>query len=564
MFMDRKLLPVGIDDYKKLIDEDYYYVDKTLLIKDLINNLAFVNLFTRPRRFGKTLNLSMLRYFFEKPVDGSSNTYLFKDKKIMTEGEKYTAYQEQYPVIQLSLKSGKQAVFENACNMVKLEIAKEYRRHGYIVPKLKNEIDREKFELLSNENMESSAWLEALAFLSRCLEEYYQQKVIILIDEYDVPLENAYYCGFYKQMTDFIRSLFESALKSNPSLKFAVITGCLRISKESIFTGLNNLDVISILNTVYNEHFGFTQDEVNKLLSDYHIESKSNIIKEWYDGYIFGKTEVYNPWSLINYTRAAFADESALPVEYWSNTSSNSIIKDLLSKSTDISRDEIEILVQDGSIEKTVFEDITYQDIYENEENLWNFLFFTGYLKAVEVKMKDDDRVMVLKIPNKEIKKIYRQQIVIWSRNIIKSGNLSKLFSAVLKGDENILQDELAKILSVFISYMDNHEDFYHGFLLGILINMKGYKITSNREAGYGRYDLCIVNRKGTENPVIIEFKIADKKKFMENAAEKALKQIMEKGYDIPLKDDGYKECVHIGIGFCNKMCYVKCEIVTL
>lgn len=295
MFMDRKLLPVGIDDYKKLIDEDYYYVDKTLLIKDLINNLAFVNLFTRPRRFGKTLNLSMLRYFFEKPVDGSSNTYLFKDKKIMTEGEKYTAYQEQYPVIQLSLKSGKQAVFENACNMVKLEIAKEYRRHGYIVSKLKNEIDREKFELLSNENMESSAWLEALAFLSRCLEEYYQQKVIILIDEYDVPLENAYYCGFYKQMTDFIRSLFESALKSNPSLKFAVITGCLRISKESIFTGLNNLDVISILNTVYNEHFGFTQDEVNKLLSDYHIESKSNIIKEWYDGYIFGKTEVYNP-----------------------------------------------------------------------------------------------------------------------------------------------------------------------------------------------------------------------------------------------------------------------------
>ncbi len=562
--MDRKLLPVGIDDYKKLIDENYYYVDKTLLIKDLINNLAFVNLFTRPRRFGKTLNLSMLRYFFEKPVDGSSNTYLFKDKKIMAEGEKYTAYQEQYPVIQLSLKSGKQAVFENACNMVKLEIAKEYRRHGYIVSKLKNEIDREKFELLSNENMESSAWLEALVFLSRCLEEYYQQKVIILIDEYDVPLENAYYCGFYKQMTDFIRSLFESALKSNPSLKFAVITGCLRISKESIFTGLNNLDVISILNTVYNEHFGFTQDEVNKLLSDYHIESKSDIIKEWYDGYIFGKTEVYNPWSLINYARAAFADESALPVEYWSNTSSNSIIKDLLSKSTDISRDEIEILVQDGSIEKTVFEDITYQDIYENEENLWNFLFFTGYLKAVEVKMKDDDRVMVLKIPNKEIKKIYRQQIVIWSRNIIKSGNLSKLFSAILKGEENILQDELAKILSVFISYMDNHEDFYHGFLLGILINMKGYKITSNREAGHGRYDLCIVNRKGTENPVIIEFKIADKKKFMENAAEKALKQIMEKGYDIPLKDDGYKECVHIGIGFCNKMCYVKCEIVKL
>ena len=534
MELQRRLYPIGIQTFSKLREGNYLYIDKTEYVYRMTHSASNYMFLSRPRRFGKSLLTSTLHAYFEGRKD------LFEGLAMEELEKEWVAY----PVLHFDVSMAKHV------DEARLNRMLDFLLSGY----------EDRYDCHIGEKDVNIR----LANLIQCAYKRTGRQVVVLIDEYDVPLENAYFNGFYDKMVTFIRSLFESALKSNPSLKFAVITGCLRISKESIFTGLNNLDVISILNTVYNEHFGFTQDEVNKLLSDYHIESKSDIIKEWYDGYIFGKTEVYNPWSLINYTRAAFADESALPVEYWSNTSSNSIIKDLLSKSTDISRDEIEILVQDGSIEKTVFEDITYQDIYENEENLWNFLFFTGYLKAVEVKMKDDDRVMVLKIPNKEIKKIYRQQIVIWSRNIIKSGNLSKLFSAILKGEENILQDELAKILSVFISYMDNHEDFYHGFLLGILINMKGYKITSNREAGHGRYDLCIVNRKGTENPVIIEFKIADKKKFMENAAEKALKQIMEKGYDIPLKDDGYKECVHIGIGFCNKMCYVKCEIVKL
>ena len=294
--MERKLLPVGIDDYKELISQNYYYVDKTLFIKELIDNLSKVNLFTRPRRFGKTLNLSMLKYFFEKPLDGNSNQYLFSDKKIGEAGEKYTGYQQRYPVIQLSLKSGKQPDFELAYKMLKKEIIQEFERHRYVIDSLESYSCKRFLQIMDN-TPDDSEWYQALAFLSRCLEEYHKEKVIILIDEYDVPLENAYYCGFYNEMISFIRSLFESALKSNPSLGFAVITGCLRISKESIFTGLNNLDIISILSTVYNEHFGFTQRDVDKMLSDYHIESKSNLIKEWYDGYVFGKTEVYNPWS---------------------------------------------------------------------------------------------------------------------------------------------------------------------------------------------------------------------------------------------------------------------------
>ena len=561
--MNRKLLPVGIDDYKKLIDEDYYYVDKTLLIKDLINNLAFVNLFTRPRRFGKTLNLSMLRYFFEKPVDGNSNAYLFKNKKIMAEDKRYISYQEQYPVIQLSLKSGKQPDFELAYKMLKTEIIQEYERHKYVLDSLEPN-NHKIFQRIINNIADNSEWYRAVAFLSKCLEEYHCQKVIILIDEYDVPLENAYYCGFYKQMTDFIRSLFESALKSNLSLKFAVITGCLRISKESIFTGLNNLKIISILNTAYSEHFGFIQKEVDEMLSCYHLEMKSALIKKWYDGYVFGKTEVYNPWSVINFIFDLCADENMFPIEYWSNTSSNSIIKDLLSGATDAVRDEIETLVQKGTIKKMVFENITYQDIYESEENLWNFLYFTGYLKAVNVWMENDDRVMELEIPNKEVMKIYCHQILLWSRNTIQSRDLSRLFGAVLEGNEGVLQNELGKLLGNSISYMDNYENFYHGFLLGILMNMKGYKILSNRESGNGRYDLCVISRNEMKAPVILEFKVAKKQKLLKETAEQALQQITRNHYDAPFFEDGYEECVHIGISFYKKMCQVKCQTVKL
>lgn len=562
--MNTKKLPIGYDDYKEVVEGDFYYIDKTLFIQELIDNMAKVSLFTRPRRFGKSLNLSMLRYFFEKPVDAISNKALFEDKKIQKAGEQYLKYQEQYPVIQLSLKSGKQAKWEETFSMLELEIAKEYKRHSYVLDGLITDSDRDRFLALMNGKAEYKEWLDAIAFLSRCLAEYYNQKVIILIDEYDVPLENAYYSGFYNKMIGFIRSLFESALKTNYALEFAVITGCLRISKESIFTGLNNINVISIMNEVYSEHFGFTQKEVNEILDYYGITEKSKLLKEWYDGYVFGKTEVYNPWSVINFVSALRTDSEALPVEYWSNTSSNSIVKDLITHATMEVRTELEALISGESIEKIIHEDITYEDVYESQENLWNFLYFTGYLKAVQVKLAEDERLAVLKIPNKEVKKIYRQQIINWTRQTIKKKDLSYLYEAVIKGNAQKLQEELAPLLVSSISYMDNYENFYHGFILGILMNLDNYKITSNREAGDGRYDISIESADGLNSPVIIEFKIAGRKPELEAKADEALKQIIDNRYDAPFVSDGYDKCVHIGIGFYKKMCRVKTEIVPL
>ena len=560
--MAEKVIPIGIDDYKKLIEGNYYYVDKTLLIKELLDNCAEVNLFTRPRRFGKTLNLSMLRYFFEKSVDGTSCKYLFEDKKIQNEIGEYREYQEKFPVIMLSLKSGKQQKWSDALSMLKLEITKEYLRHDYVLNHIEQESEKRKFQSVIDGTADDNVWLEGLAFLSRCLEHYHKQKVIILIDEYDVPLENAYYCGFYKEMTGFIRSLFETALKSNSSLKFAVITGCLRISKESIFTGLNNLDIISVLNVVYSEHFGFTQSELDEMLEYYDLKEKSTVFQEWYDGYVFGKTEIYNPWSVINYVKALRADKDAFPVEYWSNTSSNSIVKDLIAKADTTIQSELEALIRGESIEKVIHEDITYEDVHESKENLWNFLYFTGYLKAIEIKMVEDDRVAVLKIPNREVRKIYRQQIINWTRHTIQKKDLSILFQAVLEGDAVKLQTELSPLLVNSISYMDNYENFYHGFILGILMNLDGYKVTSNREAGDGRHDISIEGYDGLHTPVIIEFKVANKRPQLEEAVEKALTQIREKHYDAPFIEDGYEQCIHIGIGFYKKMCRVKCQMV--
>lgn len=560
--MAEKVIPIGIDDYKKLIEGNYYYVDKTLFIKELLDDCAEVNLFTRPRRFGKTLNLSMLRYFFEKSVDGTSCKYLFEDKKIQNEIGEYQKYQEKFPVIMLSLKSGKQQKWSDALSMLKLEITKEYLRHDYVLNHIEQESEKRKFQSVIDGTADDNVWLEGLAFLSRCLEHYHKQKVIILIDEYDVPLENAYYCGFYKEMTGFIRSLFETALKTNPSLKFAVITGCLRISKESIFTGLNNLDIISVLNVVYSEHFGFTQSELDEMLDYYDLKEKSTVFRDWYDGYVFGKTEIYNPWSVINYVKALRADKDAFPVEYWSNTSSNSIVKDLIVKADTTIQSELEALIRGEMIEKVIHEDITYEDVQESKENLWNFLYFTGYLKAIEIKMVEDDRVAVLKIPNREVRKIYRQQIINWTRNTIQKKDLSILFQAVLEGDAVKLQTELSPLLVNSISYMDNYENFYHGFILGILMNLDGYKVTSNREAGDGRYDISIEGYDGLHTPVIIEFKVANKRPQLEEAVEKALIQIREKHYDAPFIEDGYEQCIHIGIGFYKKMCRVKCQMV--
>ena len=567
--MRYKPLPVGTDDFKKLILNGSYYVDKTLLIKDLLCQTAEVTLFTRPRRFGKTLNLSMLQHFFEDTGDeqkNKENQQLFEGLKIMDAGEQYTSCLGQYPVIFLSLKSAKQGSFDDAYYKIKNEIAKEFIRCNYLLESdLLLDSEKKLYRLLMDREAEEKDYNGSLQFLSECFFKVTGKKTILLLDEYDVPLESAYYGGFYEEMVGFIRSLFESALKTNRCLEFAVITGCLRISKESIFTGLNNLKIVSVLNVDYAEHFGFTEAEVEEMLRYYQLEEKREEITDWYNGYLFGKVGVYNPWSVINYLDSKLADRNAFPKPYWSNTSSNSIVRDLIAHADGETKGEIERLMAGETIEKPVHEDITYEDIYRSKENLWNFLFFTGYLKKVKERF-DGQRIYVeLAIPNKELQYVYDNQITGWFQEMLGHKNLAPLHEALRSGDEELFQQELSKLLTQTISYLDSREAFYHGFLLGILTNAgDGYRIKSNREAGNGRYDLCIYNPDFTKPAILIELKVVKKPAELVEGAEMALRQIAKKHYDRELAEDGYMECFHVGIGFFRKNCRVKIERVRI
>lgn len=555
-------LPIGIEDFRKLREKDYYYIDKTTFIKELLDNGSEVSLFMRPRRFGKTLNLSMIKYFFEKTFDQDgkeeNNSYLFDGLNIMASGETYKSHMGQYPVISLSLKSAKQPDFPRAYTMLKRQIANEFRRHLYIAEKLE-ESDRDRFYSIMRETGEDSLYLDALAFLSRVLKDIYGKKTIILLDEYDVPLENAYFKGFYDKMTDFIRSLFESALKTNPNLEFAVITGCLRITKESIFTGLNNPKMVSILDASYSEYFGFTQPEVEKMLRDYDITGREEVVKAWYDGYLFGKTEVYNPWSILMYIDSLRQDRDANPKPYWANTSSNSIIRELIEHADNSVKQEMEILIEGGIIEKTVHEEITYEDIYKNADNLWNFLFFTGYLKKVEERLEDVTTYVTLAIPNMEIKYIYQNTILDWFGVQIKQKDLSGIYKALLQKDTQLLEKELSKSLMETISFYDYREDYYHGFLGGLLKLMEGYTIKSNRESGLGRSDLLLLSAPYDGIAIIVEIKVADTYAQLNKKAESALEQIEQKQYDAELKLEGYHEFIKYGISFYKKLCRVLC-----
>ncbi|MDD3252811.1 MAG: AAA family ATPase [Lachnospiraceae bacterium] len=562
--MTYKPLPIGVDDFKDLITKDYYYVDKTWMIKELLDRKEKVNLFTRPSLFGKTLNLSMLRYFFEIPEDGKTNRTLFEDLRILDAGERYTSEQEQYPVINLTLKSGKQGSFELAYGCLKEAIAYEYSRHQYLLDTFKTKEERDKFYALMTRQAPVQDYLTSLLFLSKCLKEYHGKQVIILIDEYDIPLENAYYTGFYDEMMDFIRSLFESALKTNPYLEFSIITGCLRISKESIFTGLNNLEMISILNEHYGEHFGFVEREVQEMLRFYGREESMGVVKKWYDGYRFGNAEVYNPWSVINYVKALYTNPQAFPGAHWSNTSSNRIVKDLIQRADFSVKGEIETLIAGETIEKQVHEEITYADIYDSEDNLWNFLFFTGYLKAVDKRMIEENQYVTMTIPNAEVRSIYRNTIVNWFRDEIKTRDLSVMYQALMAGDGEMFQKELSVLLMNSISYMDSREAFYHGFLLGVLGNMREYLVKSNQQAGLGRYDICVRSLNVEMAPVVLELKVSPTFKGMEASCDEAIKQIHDKHYDDWLPEEGYTEVLNVGVAFFKKQCRVKVERIAL
>ena len=558
-----KPIPIGVEFYKEMIDKGYYYVDKTLLIRDLLEQKNKVTLFTRPRRFGKTLAQTMLRTFFEEEImpDGTvaDNSKYFQGKKIMGVGEEYTKYLGQYPVIFMSLKSAKQPTFEMATEKLQETLVKEYKRHRYLLDSDNiSEEDKERYHSILKMNVGLSAYATALQFLSECLEQYHGQKVIILLDEYDVPLENAYFNGFYDEMVSFIRSLFESALKTNDSLEFAVVTGCFRISRESIFTGLNNLKVVSVLDEGYAEYFGFTQEEADNFLKVYNIPDRRDELKEWYDGYLFGNTEVYNPWSVINYVYDIVHRNTEFPKPYWSNTSSNSIIRELIEKADDKTKQELEELIAGGTIEKPVHEDITYEDIYRSQDNLWNFLFFTGYLKTVEKSFREQQIYLSMTIPNDEILYVYKNKVREWFTQCVERQDLTGLIKAFENGGCEEASEIITTQLMETISFYDYREDYYHGFLAGLLKNSRGYVIKSNRESGLGRYDLVLKTRRILKGKVIIlELKVADNVRRLEEGCKEALNQIEDKHYENDVLEEGYPSVLKYGICFYKKECMV-------
>lgn len=549
-------LPIGVDNFEKLITKGYYYVDKTLLIKELIDRKGEVNLFTRPRRFGKTLNMSMLRYFFGNGE--TDHAQLFKGTRIMAAGEKYLSEMGRYPVIALSLKSMKQDTYKEAFHCLKEEIAREFKKHPEVAGSLALDDDREKYTRLMNRRADEEEYLTSLKFLSECLASFYGEKTVILVDEYDVPLENAYFRGFYDKMIVLIRSLFESAFKTNDTLEFAAVTGCLRISRESIFTGLNNLNIISITDSSYAEHFGFTQKEVDSILKDYGLEENCQTVKAWYDGYQFGDTEVYNPWSVINYVNSCCGNRNALPRPYWSNTSSNSIVRTLVEKADISVKQEIEALIGGGTVTKAVHEDITYEDMDSTQENLWNFLFFTGYLKKVREYPDGEDIFIEMAIPNSEVRYIYKNTVLRWFEERTKEKNLTPLYESILQGDAEKAAEILSQNLMDTISFYDYQESYYHGFLAGMLKNIGNYIVVSNRESGNRRPDLLLKYPSVRGKAVILEVKVAGTYQELEQKCAEALQQIEHQKYEESLRREGYQDILKYGVAFYKKECMMK------
>ena len=554
--MKHKPLPIGVEDFKRLVDNEYYFVDKTLMIKELLENKETVNLFTRPRRFGKTLNMSMLQRFFE--ATEKSNAYLFDGLKIAAYPE-YMAYQGQYPVISISLKSMKRASYQEAYfEYVKL-LSDEFERHEIILQSdLVSEEDKLEFQKIKKRIAEPKEYNSAVKLLSKCLQKVYQKNVIILIDEYDVPLENAYHEGFYDDMTNLIRSCFESALKTNPSLEFAVLIGCLRVSRESIFTGLNNLKTYSITKNKFSQYFGFTQEEMKEILQAFSLEQYAGTIAKWYDGYRFGLTEIYNPWSVLNCIDSYLQNDMVACEPYWSNTSSNRIVKRLIEESNERTKSMVEELINGTPIHTQIFEDVTYGTIDVNQDYIWSFLLFTGYLKIISCETIGDETYYDMVIPNVEIKSIYKNTIRSWFIDHINRDSRTDILESVIHADAEKLEDLLCTWLTNTISCFDEQENYYHGFVTGLVSGFNGYMVVSNRESGNGRFDLVVKQRSRWHHAAILEFKVVEKYNQMTKACEDALKQIEEKDYEASLRDEQYENIAKLGICFCQKRCRVK------
>lgn len=565
-------LPVGIDDFRKLRESHFYYVDKTRLIEQLLLNWSEVTLFTRPRRFGKTLNMSMLKSFFDIGTDKAlfDGLYISGNKELCDE------YMGKYPVIFLSLKGVEGLTYEEAFEAFVRIMGKEVNRVSFLADSDKlTQIEREQYEgltIMKNGRLafDKEKLISSLQLLSQLLYKHYGKKAVILIDEYDVPLDKAFQNGYYNEMVSLIRGLFGQALKTNEFLQFAVLTGCLRISKESIFTGLNNFKVMSITDSRFDEQFGFTDEEVRKLLSDYGMDSHFDEVKEWYDGYHFGRADVYCPWDVINHADHLRDDSDAKPQTYWINSSGNSLVRRLINRADSSTKDEIERLIAGEAIEKVIRQDLTYDEIENSIDNIWSVLFTTGYLTKIgEVKLPDSESyAYMLVIPNKEVREVFVLQIQEWFKAVVANDNdtMKLLSKAILDKDEAILARQLNIVMGRMISILDTKapddmkENFYHGLLLGLLRGSNpDWLIKSNRESGDGFSDILIK----PENPdlgIVIEVKYAKEFKKLDAACDAAMAQIKEKRYDETLRDEGRCDILAYGIAFCRKRCRVAGE----
>ena len=560
---DLKRLPVGMDDFKEIRKSEFYYIDKTKLIEQVLENWSKVNLFTRPRRFGKTLNMSMLKWFFEIGTDTTffDGLYISKNQELCEE------YMGKYPVVLLSLKSVEGLTFEEARASLCELIAGEVRRFKFLEKSDRLDDDEKNayHDLIFIQNLKETILGTKLKFslkkISELLYKHYGQKAIILIDEYDVPLDKAFQHGYYREMVTLIRGLFGEAFKTNDFLQFAVLAGCLRISKESIFTGLNNFKVYAANDLRYDEAFGFTNEEVKRLLADYHLEEHFAEVKEWYDGYHFGNADIYCPWDVINYVDDLVFDPKARPKAYWINSSGNDLVKRFIDKADMTTRDEIEELIAGHAVKKRIRMDLTYDEVDNTIDNVWSVLFTTGYLTREGREM---DGIYRLIIPNKEVREVFVLQIREWFNRVVANDRASteKINRGFLEGNVEDIQRELTHFLGESISVLDTKarneekEIFYHGILIGILKSNVSWAVRSNRESGDGYADI-LIKPKNPDVGIVIELKYACSFKELDQACERALEQIRDRRYDEALREDGRSEILAYGIAFWKKRCKV-------
>ena len=557
-------MPVGKSNFEKVRKDGNYYIDKTDLIRQIVNGGAEVTLFTRPRRFGKTLNMSMLQNFFDIRKDSKE---IFEGLKIADNKELCSKWMNQYPTIFITFKDVEGLTFEDAVAQLKNVIYGLYDSHKNLIKSesVAEDYEIDKYKSFLTESASENNLTDSLVFLSKLMYNYYHKPVIILIDEYDVPMAKGDLNGYYREITSIMRLILSKALKDNSYLKFAVLTGCLRIAKESIFTGLNNLKINSIMDNEYDECFGFTDEEINQLLADTELMEYKGKIRQWYDGYHFGNNEVYCPWNVLNYVSDLQRKPGVAPKNYWVNTSGNDIIRKYLDTGMNPNED-FETLLKGGTICKTIYEDVTYENLVSTEENFWSVLYMTGYLTAVPDKEfvhtldRDDDYVeddkITLKLVNQEIRELFARTIAQWFKENIVKDERTELINALWDGDDKKLSSIITAYLNNTISYFDYNENFYHAFLAGLFSGIKFYNVKSNDEAGEGRADIIIRNSRNLR-AAILEIKIVNNLKDVPGKSEEALKQINDRNYAYPLIHEEGLDVLNYAVVFYKKRCLV-------